>query len=110
MAEYVGVLILLALIGLPILFCVALAARGQGSPSLPEAESSASHEAQETAGLGYFLAAVAFVILEGAGLLMVVWALASGPRGQAGWVQAALFVLPLAVGFAYAWRRGALGR
>ena len=108
MAEYVGVLILLALIGVPTLFWVALASRGRAA--LTEPESPASHQDRETAGLGFFLAAVAFVVLEGAGLLMVVWALALGSRGQAGWVQAALFALPVAVGFAYVWRRGALGR
>ena len=110
MAEYVGVLVLLALIGVPTLLLVAWAARGQGSPSAEAGDPSSSPEAPESAGLGFFLAAVAFVVLEGAGLLMVAWALAAGPRGQTEWLQAALFVLPLTVGFAYAWRKGALGR
>ena len=122
MAEYVGVLIMLALVSVPA--CLALAWLGRRAvrrsrsdraalPPEPVDESSGPGEPampEPAMGVDFFLSAVAFLAFQAAGLLLVPFALSFGGLGFEGLIQGALFVLPLAVGFAYLWRKGALGR
>jgi NADH:ubiquinone oxidoreductase subunit 3 (subunit A) len=110
MAEYVGVLILLVLVGVPACLCLAFEGRASPAASREAGETEDSAESSTVVGFGFFLAAVAFVVLQGVGLLLVAWALAFGGLGPAGLAHAIFFLLPLVVGFAYLWRQGALGR
>lgn len=119
MAEYVGVLIMLGLVAVPGCLGWVLVTRhrrepGEGSPEAPglagpPADASLSRaESSPGAGSGFFLAAAAFVVLQAAGLVVVAWALAFGQRDTQGLAEIGFFLLPVAVGVAYLWRRGAL--
>lgn len=121
MAEYVGVLILLALVSVPIGLGLAWGARGAARRSPPGGDASegapgsaetspGSLPSTPTLGAGYFLAAVGFVVVQAAGLLLVPLALSFGELGAGGWIYGAGFLLPVVLGIAYLWRKGALGR
>jgi NADH-quinone oxidoreductase subunit A len=117
LAEYVGVLIMLGLVAVPGCLGWVLITRrrrepGQGSPEAPglagpPADASPSR-AESSPGAGFFLAAAAFVVLQAAGLVVVAWALAFGQRDTQGLAEIGFFLLPVAVGVAYLWRRGVL--
>jgi len=107
LAEYVGVLILLALISVPACLWGLWGLRGRGPGSSDPPPAPAPPASDRRAGAGFFLAAVVFLVFQAGILVLIPWALAgevSGPRGLA----AAAFGLPLGVGFVYLWRRGAL--
>ena len=118
MAEYVGVFILFALVSVPACLYLVLAGRPSRLRPAPDKKpaseaGTASAESPETAvgavaGAGLLVAAIAYLVLLAAGLLLVPWVLSLARLGPAGLVSAALFALPLIVGFAYLWRRGAL--
>jgi NADH:ubiquinone oxidoreductase subunit 3 (subunit A) len=121
LAEYVGVLILLALVSVPIGLGLAWSARGAARRSQPGADGSegAPGSAETTPGslrstpalgAGYFLAAVGFVVVQAAGLLLVPLVLSFGELGDGDWIYGAGFLLPVVLGIAYLWRKGALGR
>ncbi len=131
LAEYVGVLILLAMVSVPACLCLVLARRGRrrhraapgefsspgraspaepvGEGSAPSAESGEREPVGAAPGARLLLAAMAFLVLQAAALLLVPWALAFASLGSGGLVSGFFFLLPLAVGFAYLWRKGALG-
>ena len=106
MAEYVGVLILLALISVPV--CVwglwALRRRPPGAGPPPPVSAAADRRP----GAGFLLAAVVFLVFQAGALVLVPWALSQGGSGVRSLAAAGAFGLPLAVGFVYLWRRGAL--
>ncbi|MDE0886703.1 MAG: NADH-quinone oxidoreductase subunit A [Myxococcota bacterium] len=119
MAESVGVLILFALISVPACLYLVIAGRGAGSSGPAREESAApspapaAKPAPETArgavpGASLLVAAIAYLVLQAAVLLLVPWVLFFVELGPVGLVSGALFALPLLVGFAYLWRRGAL--
>jgi NADH:ubiquinone oxidoreductase subunit 3 (subunit A) len=107
LAEYVGVLILLALISVPVclwgLWGLRRGRPGAGPP--PPPVSGAEHR---RAGAGFFLPAVVFLVFQAGALVLVPWALSQGVSGVGSLVAAGAFGLPLGVGFVYLWRRGAL--
>jgi len=112
LAEYVGVLILLALVSVPIGLGLAWAGRGAARRSRSGGERRLGSPARPAPalGVGYFLAAVGFIVVQAAGLLLVPFALSFGALGDGGWIHGAGFLLPVAMGIAYLWRKGALGR
>jgi len=121
LAEYVGVLILLALVSVPVGLCLAWRARGTARRSQPADDGSegapgsvetspGSLRPTPALGVGYFLAAVGFIAVQAAGLLLVPLALSFGELGDGGWIYGGGFLLPVVLGIAYLWRKGALGR
>jgi len=112
LAEYVGVLILLALVSVPIGLGLAWAGRGAARRSRSGGERRLGSPARPAPalGVGYFLAAVGFIVVQAAGLLVVPCALSLGALGYGGGIHGAGFLLPVAMGIAYLWRKGALGR
>ncbi|MDG2335885.1 MAG: NADH-quinone oxidoreductase subunit A [Myxococcota bacterium] len=109
MAEYVGVLILFALVSVPACLYLAIAGRG-ASARAQEASSEPPPENARGAvpGASLLVAAIAYLVLQAAVLLLVPWFLFFAELGPMGLVSGALFALPLLVGFAYLWSRGAL--
>ncbi len=117
LAEYVGVLIMVALVSVTASLGLAWLGRraARRSPSSrldtpPDPAENSPRPAEPAMGVGFFLSAVAFLVFQAAGLVLVPFALSFTGLGSEGLVQGAFFVLPLAVGFAYLWRKGALGR
>jgi NADH-quinone oxidoreductase subunit A len=56
----------------------------------------------------FYLTAIVFIVFDVEVVFMYPWALVFRPLGMFGFVEMAVFVLVLALGFVYVWRKGAL--
>ena len=56
----------------------------------------------------FYLVAILFIIFDVEVVFMYPWALMFRELGLAGFVEMLVFIAVLGVGFAYAWRKGAL--
>ena len=56
----------------------------------------------------FYLVAILFIVFDLEAAFLYPWAVALGGIGFAGWAAMMLFLVELAVGFAYAWKKGAL--
>ena len=56
----------------------------------------------------FYLVAILFIVFDLEAAFLYPWAVALGGIGFAGWAAMMLFLIELAVGFAYAWKKGAL--
>ncbi|NIJ07120.1 NADH-quinone oxidoreductase subunit A [Sphingomonas vulcanisoli] len=56
----------------------------------------------------FYLVAILFIIFDLEAAFLYPWAVALGGIGFAGWAAMMVFLIELAVGFAYAWKKGAL--
>ena len=56
----------------------------------------------------FYLVAILFIVFDLEAAFLYPWAVALGGIGFAGWAAMMIFLIELAVGFAYAWRKGAL--
>ncbi len=109
MAEYVGVVIMLALV--VVTACVVFLCRGR-VPRSPSSDLAGAPAPVASPGgrttVGFFLAAIFFLILQLAGVALFGWAMSLYPLGESGFVAAVAFSLPVVLGVAYAWIRGVL--
>ena len=56
----------------------------------------------------FYLVAILFIVFDLEAAFLFPWAVALGGIGFAGWAAMMIFLIELAVGFAYAWKKGAL--
>ena len=56
----------------------------------------------------FYLVAILFIVFDLEAAFLYPWAVALGGIGFAGWAAMMIFLIELAVGFAYAWKKGAL--
>jgi len=56
----------------------------------------------------FYLTAILFIVFDVEVVFLYPWAVTFRPLGLFGFVEMAIFVLVLAVGFVYVWRKGAL--
>ena len=56
----------------------------------------------------FYLVAILFIVFDLEAAFLYPWAVALGGIGLAGWGAMMLFLVELAIGFAYAWKKGAL--
>ena len=56
----------------------------------------------------FYLVAILFIVFDLEAAFLYPWAVALGGIGFAGWAAMMLFLVELAVGYAYAWKKGAL--
>ncbi len=56
----------------------------------------------------YYLIAILFIVFDLEAAFLYPWAVALGGIGFAGWAAMMVFLIELAVGYAYAWKKGAL--
>ncbi len=56
----------------------------------------------------FYLIAILFIVFDLEAAFLYPWAVALGGIGVAGWAAMMVFLVELAVGFAYAWKKGAL--
>lgn len=109
---FLGVAVLLstAFVVLPM-----VASRFTGS-SKPTAEKLSEYECGFPAfedsraqfDVRFYLVAILFIVFDLEAAFLYPWAVALGGIGFAGWAAMMLFLIELAVGFAYAWKKGAL--
>jgi len=122
LSEYVGVLLMLALAGslmLGVLAVQGLLVWRRSSAPEPEPSSESSLEpaldreapsvferASEQNEL--YLLAILLVVFDAAAVFFYSWGATATATGVAGCIAIAVFALPLAVAWLYAWRKGAL--
>jgi len=56
----------------------------------------------------FYLVAILFIIFDLEAAFLFPWAVSLGETGWAGWITMMVFLLELIIGFAYAWKKGAL--
>ena len=56
----------------------------------------------------FYLVAILFIIFDLEAAFLFPWAVSLGQTGIAGWASMMIFLAELGLGFAYAWKKGAL--
>lgn len=56
----------------------------------------------------FYLVAILFIIFDLEAAFLFPWAVSLGAIGIAGWAAMMVFLIELTIGFAYAWKKGAL--
>lgn len=84
--------------------------RGRGRTDLSPYECGIepTSAARERTSVHYYIIAVLFVIFDVETIFLFPWAVKYDFLGIFGFVEMAVFVLILVVGYAYAWKKGAL--
>ena len=117
-ADYLPILLFLAVaLGLSFAFVVLpmIAARFTGAAN-PYADKLAEYECGFPAfedsraqfDVRFYLVAILFIIFDIEAAFLFPWAVSLETSGIAGWAAMMIFLVELALGFAYAWKKGAL--
>jgi NADH-quinone oxidoreductase subunit A len=117
-AGYLPILLFLAIaLGLSLAFVVLpmLVSRATGAAN-PYADKLAEYECGFPAfedsraqfDVRFYLFAILFIIFDIEAAYLFPWAVSLDQIGWAGWVAMMVFLLELGLGFAYAWKKGAL--
>ena len=117
-AEYLPILLFLAVaLGLSFSFVVMpmIAAKFTGA-SNPYPDKLAEYECGFPAfedsraqfDVRFYLVAILFIIFDIEAAFLFPWAVSLGVAGIVGWTAMMVFLIELALGFAYAWKKGAL--
>jgi NADH-quinone oxidoreductase subunit A len=117
-AGYLPILLFLAIaLGLSLAFVVLpmLVSRATGAAN-PYADKLAEYECGFPAfedsraqfDVRFYLVAILFIIFDIEAAYLFPWAVSLDQIGWAGWVAMMVFLLELGLGFAYAWKKGAL--
>ena len=117
-AEYLPILLFLAVaLGLSLSFVVMpmLTAKLTGA-SNPYPDKLAEYECGFPAfedsraqfDVRFYLVAILFIIFDIEAAFLFPWAVSLGVSGIVGWTAMMVFLIELALGFAYAWKKGAL--
>jgi NADH-quinone oxidoreductase subunit A len=114
LSEYVGVLLMLGIVVSLALGVLAIQLlRGRRRPPSPEPEPSLDSEppsasVRPSEAIGFHLLALLVVVFDAAAVFFYPWGATFSETGTAGAMAIAVFALPLAVAWLYAWRKGAL--
>ena len=77
--------------------------------SLPyESGTQTPGSARQRFSVHFYLVAMLFILFDVEAVFLFAWAVTAKRLGMTGFVAVAVFVLVLALGLAYAWRKGAL--
>lgn len=117
-AEYLPILLFLGVaLGLSLAFVVLpmIAARFTGAAN-PYPEKLAEYECGFPAfedsraqfDVRFYLVAILFIIFDLEAAFLFPWAVTVFDLGWAAWIAMMIFLAELALGFAYAWKKGAL--
>jgi NADH-quinone oxidoreductase subunit A len=117
-AEYLPILLFLAVaLALSLAFVVlpVIASKFTGS-SNPYPDKLAEYECGFPAfedsraqfDVRFYLVAILFIIFDIEAAFLFPWAVSLGTVGLVGWAAMMIFLAELALGFAYAWKKGAL--
>ena len=117
-AEYLPILLFLAValsLSASFVFLPMIAAKFTGA-SNPYPDKLAEYECGFPAfedsraqfDVRFYLVAILFIIFDLEAAFLVPWAVTLGYIGVAGWAAMMIFLVELTLGFAYAWKKGAL--
>ncbi len=114
LSEYVGVLLMLGIaVSLALGVLATQLLLGWRRPPSPEPDPSLDSEPPSASGrpaeaIGFHLLALLLVVFAAAAVFFYLWGATFSETGAAGTMAIAVFALPLAVAWLYAWRKGAL--
>jgi NADH-quinone oxidoreductase subunit A len=106
----VAVLLSTAFVVLPILASKLTGSSKPDPQKLSEYECGfpAFEDSRAQFDVRFYLVAILFIVFDLEAAFLYPWAVALGGIGFAGWAAMMIFLVELAVGFAYAWKKGAL--
>jgi NADH-quinone oxidoreductase subunit A len=106
----VAVLLSTAFVVLPILASKLTGSSKPNPQKLSEYECGfpAFEDSRAQFDVRFYLVAILFIVFDLEAAFLYPWAVALGGIGFAGWAAMMIFLVELAVGFAYAWKKGAL--
>jgi NADH-quinone oxidoreductase subunit A len=117
-AEYLPILLFLgvalalstAFVVLPMLTSMLTGANNPYADKLAEYECGfpAFEDPRAQFDVRFYLVAILFIIFDLEAAFLFPWAVSLGAIGFAGWAAMMLFLAELTLGFAYAWKKGAL--
>jgi NADH-quinone oxidoreductase subunit A len=117
-AEYLPILLFLgvalalstAFVVLPMLASMLTGANNPYADKLAEYECGfpAFEDPRSQFDVRFYLVAILFIIFDLEAAFLFPWAVSLGAIGIAGWAAMMLFLAELTLGFAYAWKKGAL--
>lgn len=117
-AEYLPILLFLGValvLSTSFVFAPMLVSRFTGA-NKPYADKLAEYECGFPAfedprsqfDVRFYLVAILFIIFDLEAAFLFPWAVSLGQIGIIGWASMMIFLVELALGFAYAWKKGAL--
>src|SRR3989442_8945418 len=113
-SQYLPIVVTFAVAALvPALFLAVGTILGPRRPSAVKAEAFECGNPPSGPAWGRFsvkfsLTAILFIVFDVEVVFLYPWAVTFRPLGMFGFVEMAIFVLVLALGFVYVWRKGAL--
>jgi NADH-quinone oxidoreductase subunit A len=117
-AEYLPILLFLAValalslsfVVLPMLVAMATGAYKPYADKLAEYECGfpAFEDSRAQFDVRFYLVAILFIVFDLEAAFLFPWAVSLGFIGVAGWAAMMIFLVELTLGFAYAWKKGAL--
>jgi NADH-quinone oxidoreductase subunit A len=117
-AEYLPILLFLAValglslsfVVLPVLVSKLTGASNPYPDKLAEYECGfpAFEDSRAQFDVRFYLVAILFIIFDIEAAFLFPWAVSLGVSGIVGWAAMMIFLAELALGFAYAWKKGAL--
>ncbi len=117
-ADYLPILLFLAValglsvsfVFLPMLVAKLTGASNPYPDKLAEYECGfpAFEDSRSQFDVRFYLVAILFIIFDLEAAFLFPWAVSLGTAGIVGWAAMMVFLAELALGFAYAWKKGAL--
>jgi NADH-quinone oxidoreductase subunit A len=117
-AEYLPILLFLAValslslsfVVLPMMVSKLTGAANPYADKLAEYECGfpAFEDSRAQFDVRFYLVAILFIVFDLEAAFLFPWAVTLGYIGVAGWAAMMLFLVELTLGFAYAWKKGAL--
>jgi NADH-quinone oxidoreductase subunit A len=117
-AEYLPILLFLAValslslsfVVLPMMVSKLTGAANPYADKLAEYECGfpAFEDSRAQFDVRFYLVAILFIVFDLEAAFLFPWAVTLGYIGIAGWAAMMLFLVELTLGFAYAWKKGAL--
>jgi NADH-quinone oxidoreductase subunit A len=117
-AEYLPILLFLAValslslsfVVLPMMVSKLTGAANPYPDKLAEYECGfpAFEDSRAQFDVRFYLVAILFIVFDLEAAFLFPWAVTLGFTGVAGWAAMMLFLVELTLGFAYAWKKGAL--
>jgi NADH-quinone oxidoreductase subunit A len=118
LSQYLPILLfVLVALGLSVLFVVApMAVSRLTGVHNPDTEKLSEYEcgfpafedARSQFDVRFYLVAISFIVFDLEAAFLFPWAVSLGETGWVGWLGMMVFLLILAVGLAYEWKKGAL--
>jgi len=106
----IGLVISLVFVVLPMLVSRATGTANPYADKLAEYECGfpAFEDSRAQFDVRFYLVAILFIIFDIEAAYLFPWAVSLDQIGWAGWTAMMVFLLELGLGFAYAWKKGAL--